>query len=113
MAAKNPPITRYAVMSALAGFATMFLLWWLYFDYRQGNAKHEVDDDTDTTAAARGAYAYAHPFMAGGRSWSPSASKKSNATHSAKPRPWWLWRSLPVRSSTRWPRRTAPGSPCQ
>ncbi|MGB3684275.1 MAG: low temperature requirement protein A [Ornithinimicrobium sp.] len=54
------------IVAAIAGFTTMFLLWWLYFDYRQGNAEHEVDDDTDTTAAARGAYAYAHALMVGG-----------------------------------------------
>ena len=54
------------MVAAVTGFFTMFLLWWLYFDYRHGNAEHELDDDQDVTTAARGAYAYAHALMVGG-----------------------------------------------
>lgn len=59
-------VTPVMVAAAVAGFATMFLLWWLYFDYRHGNAEHEIDRDADATALARGAYAYAHALMVGG-----------------------------------------------
>lgn len=58
--------TAATVTAAIAGFVTMFLLWWLYFDYRHGNAEHELDDDQDATTAARGAYAYGHALMVGG-----------------------------------------------
>lgn len=59
--------TAAVILAAVLGFATMFLLWWLYFDFRQGNAEHEIGDgDGDVTAAARGAYAYAHALMVGG-----------------------------------------------
>ncbi|MCY9786350.1 low temperature requirement protein A [Nocardiopsis sp. EMB25] len=53
------------VAAAVVGFTTMFLLWWLYFDFRHGNAEHEYESD-DVTAAARDAYAYAHALMVGG-----------------------------------------------
>lgn len=58
--------TTSTVTAAIAGFVTMFLLWWLYFDFRHGNAEHELDGREDVTAAARGAYAYAHALMVGG-----------------------------------------------
>ncbi|WP_240930530.1 low temperature requirement protein A [Isoptericola sp. BMS4] len=59
-------LTGPVVLAALVGFATIVLLWRLYFDHRYGNQEHELADDADPTAAARGAYAYAHALMVGG-----------------------------------------------
>lgn len=56
------------VLAAVVGFATMFLLWWLYFDDRHGNAEHALETP-EVTVAARGAYAYAHALMVGGAIW--------------------------------------------
>lgn len=52
--------------AAMFGFATIVVMWRLYFDARHGNAEHELGQDVDTTAAARGGYAYAHALMVGG-----------------------------------------------
>ena len=65
-ALQHEELTAATVTAAVAGFATMFLLWWLYFDFRDGTAEHQLDDNQDVTTAARGAYAYAHALMVGG-----------------------------------------------
>lgn len=58
---------RPAVLTAaVIGFATVALLWWLYFSYRLGNAEHELPAGVDATTMARAAFAYAHALMVAG-----------------------------------------------
>lgn len=59
-------LSAATVVAAVAGFATIVLLWWLYFSYRLGNVADERRDDVDATTMARGAFAYAHAFMVAG-----------------------------------------------
>ncbi len=59
-------LTPSVVSAAVVGFATIVLLWWLYFSGRLGNTEHEAPDQSEATAIARGAYAYAHALMVGG-----------------------------------------------
>lgn len=59
-------LTPVTVAAAVIGFATMVLLWWLYFSYRLGNVTGTLTRDVDATTMARGAYAYAHAVMVGG-----------------------------------------------
>jgi low temperature requirement protein LtrA len=54
------------IVAAVVGFASIVLLWWLYFSYRHGNPEHELGEDVEPTKMARGAYAYAHALMVGG-----------------------------------------------
>lgn len=59
-------LTASVVTAAVVGFASIVLLWWLYFSYRLGNAEHELAEEVEVTRMARGAYAYAHALMVGG-----------------------------------------------
>lgn len=58
--------TAAVIAAAIVGFATIVLLWWLYFSYRTGNAEHHDADRSAATELARGAHAYAHAVMVGG-----------------------------------------------
>ncbi|NEE03599.1 low temperature requirement protein A [Phytoactinopolyspora halotolerans] len=59
-------LSSSVVAAAVVGFATIVLLWWLYFSRRLGNAEHDAPERSEATAMARGAYAYAHALMVGG-----------------------------------------------
>lgn len=59
-------LTAPVVAAAVVGFATIVLLWWLYFSYRLGNVEERLPEGVDPTTMARGAFAYAHAFMVAG-----------------------------------------------
>ncbi len=59
-------LTTAVTTAAVVGFATIVMLWWLYFSFRLGNAEHQAPDARNATAMARTAYAYAHALMVGG-----------------------------------------------
>ncbi|MFC3493417.1 low temperature requirement protein A [Glycomyces rhizosphaerae] len=59
-------LTAGAVAAAVLGFATIVVLWRLYFDARLGNAEHERVAVEAATEVSRSAYAYAHALMVAG-----------------------------------------------
>lgn len=59
-------LTADTVTAAVLGFATIVVLWRLYFDARLGNGEHETVEVERATKVSRSAYAYAHAFMVAG-----------------------------------------------
>ncbi|MDA1362017.1 low temperature requirement protein A [Glycomyces luteolus] len=59
-------LTASTVAAAVLGFATIVVLWRLYFDARLGNAEHERVAVEAATEVSRSAYAYAHALMVAG-----------------------------------------------